>query len=40
MLMMPRRNFGFDLFDEMFKDPFFSGRENKDLLMEGFKWES
>lgn len=24
MMMMPRRNFGLDLFDEMFKDPFFS----------------
>ena len=33
MLMMPRRNFGFDLFDEMFKDPFFSGMDSKNGMM-------
>lgn len=33
MLMMPRRNFGFDLFDEMFRDPFFNRMENKNTLM-------
>lgn len=33
MLMMPRRNFGFDLFDEMFKEPFFNRMENKNLMM-------
>lgn len=33
MLMMPRRNFGFDLFDEMFKDPFFNGMDAKNNLM-------
>ncbi|MCI8647770.1 MAG: Hsp20/alpha crystallin family protein [Firmicutes bacterium] len=33
MLMMPRRNFGFDLFDEMFKDPFFNRTENKAVMM-------
>ena len=31
--MMPRNNFGFDLFDEMFKDPFFSRRENQNAVM-------
>ena len=29
MMMMPRRNFGLDLFDEMFKDPFFSRANSK-----------
>lgn len=29
MMMMPRRNFGLDLFDEMFKDPFFSRTSSK-----------
>lgn len=33
MMMMPRNNFGFDLFDEMFKDPFFSRRENQNAVM-------
>lgn len=33
MLMMPRRNFGFDLFDEMFKDPFFNRMETKNVMM-------
>ena len=28
MIMIPRRN-DFDLFDEMFSDPFFTGTENK-----------
>ena len=28
MMMIPRRN-DFDLFDEMFSDPFFTGTENK-----------
>ena len=28
MMMIPRRNH-FDLFDEMFRDPFFEGTENK-----------
>ena len=28
MMMIPRRN-DFDLFDEMFSDPFFTGSENK-----------
>ena len=32
-MMMPRNNFGFDLFDEMFKDPFFSRRENQNAVM-------
>lgn len=32
MMMMPRRNFGLDLFDEMFKDPFFSRGENKTIM--------
>lgn len=27
-MLMPRKNFGFDLFDEMFKDPFFSRVDN------------
>ncbi len=26
MMMLPRRNFGLDLFDEMFQDPFFTSR--------------
>lgn len=33
MLMMPRKNFGFDLFDEMFRDPFFSRMDNKNGMM-------
>ena len=33
MMMMPRNNFGFDLFDELFKDPFFSRRENQNAVM-------
>ena len=33
MMMMPRNNFGFDLFVEMFKDPFFSRRENQNAVM-------
>lgn len=33
MMMMPRSNFGFDLFDEMFKDPFFSRRDNQGVMM-------
>lgn len=33
MMMMPRNNFGFDLFDEMFKAPFFSRRENQNAVM-------
>ena len=33
MMMMPRNNFGFDLFDEMFKDPFFSRRDNQNAVM-------
>lgn len=33
MLMMPKRNFGFDLFDEMFKDPFFNRMEDKAVMM-------
>ncbi|MCQ4636476.1 Hsp20/alpha crystallin family protein [Anaerovorax odorimutans] len=36
MRMMPRRNsfgFGFDLFDEMFKDPFFSRTEGRSDVM-------
>ena len=28
MMMIPRRNH-FDLFDEMFRDPFFEGTESK-----------
>ena len=33
MMMMPRNSFGFDLFDEMFKDPFFSRKENQNAVM-------
>lgn len=34
MMMMPRRNsFGLDLFDEMFKDPFFSRADNTKAVM-------
>ena len=34
MMMMPaRRNFGFDLFDEMFKDPFFNRTDHQSSMM-------
>lgn len=34
MMMMPaRRNFGFDLFDEMFKDPFFNRTDHQSPMM-------
>ncbi|MCB6994052.1 Hsp20/alpha crystallin family protein [bacterium 210820-DFI.6.37] len=33
MMMTPRRNFGFDLFDEMFKDPFFSRMDRQTAMM-------
>ena len=33
MMLMPRRNFGLDLFDEMFKDPFFNRVDNKVTAM-------
>ena len=29
MMMLPRRRNDFDLFDDMFSDPFFTGTENK-----------
>ena len=29
MMMVPRRN-GFDIFDEVFNDPFFTKKENKE----------
>ena len=32
-MMTPRRNFGFDLFDEMFKDPFFSRMDRQTAMM-------
>jgi hypothetical protein len=28
MMLLPRRNFEMDLFDDMFKDPFFSRSRN------------
>lgn len=33
MMLMPRRNLGLDLFDEMFDDSFFRGNENYSSMM-------
>ncbi len=32
MMLVPRNNFGLDLFDEIFKDPFFERRSGKPVM--------
>ena len=37
MMLVPRKNRGFDLFDEMFSDPFFSGHDESKLMKTDIK---
>ena len=37
MMLVPRNNFGLDLFDDMFKDPFFERRSTKPVMKTDIK---